>query len=144
MLLRFILEEESLISYVEAQLPEEELEDTIWRELFSRSLYAATARRRKLATLALFVAGKATKSYFRYCPYSLCRKETALRLSTIASVPCILRACAAGMSNIGLRADELERLGDSRFLQELAESQRIKHEIDPIACKLRSHDSQPR
>ncbi|MBP2641620.1 MAG: primase [Firmicutes bacterium] len=31
-----------------------------------------------------------------------------------------------------LRADELERLGDSSFLQELAESQRIKNEINKI------------
>lgn len=31
-----------------------------------------------------------------------------------------------------LHADELERLGDSCFLQELAESQRIKHEIDEL------------
>lgn len=31
-----------------------------------------------------------------------------------------------------LKADELERMGDSRFLQELAESQRIKHEINKL------------
>ena len=31
-----------------------------------------------------------------------------------------------------LRADELERLGDSRFLQELAESQRINNEINKL------------
>ncbi|MBU2701518.1 DNA primase [Sporomusaceae bacterium BoRhaA] len=31
-----------------------------------------------------------------------------------------------------LKADELERMGDSRFLQELAESQRIKHEISKL------------
>ena len=31
-----------------------------------------------------------------------------------------------------LQADEFERMGDSRFLQELAESQRIKHEIDQL------------
>lgn len=33
-----------------------------------------------------------------------------------------------------LRADELERLGDSGFLQALAESQRIKDEIDKLHC----------
>lgn len=33
-----------------------------------------------------------------------------------------------------LRADELERMGDSRFLQELAESQRIKNEINKLHC----------
>ena len=31
-----------------------------------------------------------------------------------------------------LMADELERMGDSSFLQELAESQRIKHEISKL------------
>ena len=31
-----------------------------------------------------------------------------------------------------LKADELERMGDSRFLQELAESQRIKNEISKL------------
>ena len=31
-----------------------------------------------------------------------------------------------------LKADELERMGDSRFLQELAESQRIKNEINKL------------
>ena len=31
-----------------------------------------------------------------------------------------------------LKADELERMGDSRFLQELAESQRIKYEISKL------------
>ena len=31
-----------------------------------------------------------------------------------------------------LKADELERLGDSGFLQELAESQRIKNEISKL------------
>lgn len=33
-----------------------------------------------------------------------------------------------------LRADELERIGDSRFLQELAESQRINNEINKLHC----------
>ena len=31
-----------------------------------------------------------------------------------------------------LKADELERMGDSGFLQELAESQRIKNEISKL------------
>jgi len=31
-----------------------------------------------------------------------------------------------------LKADELERMGDEGFVQELAESQRIKNEIDKI------------
>ncbi|MFQ9523981.1 MAG: hypothetical protein ACLR2G_11535 [Phascolarctobacterium faecium] len=31
-----------------------------------------------------------------------------------------------------LRADEYERLGDDRFLQELAESQKIKDEIKKL------------
>lgn len=33
------------------------------------------------------------------------------------------------MKSTGLLADEYERLGDSRFLQELAESQKIKDAI---------------
>lgn len=33
-----------------------------------------------------------------------------------------------------LRADELQRVGDSRFLQELAESQRINNEINKLHC----------
>jgi DNA primase len=49
---------------------------------------------------------------------------------------CIKTIHSAHLKNLyeqhRLLADELERMGDSRFLQELAESQRIKHEINKL------------
>ena len=131
LLLRFILEEESLISYVEAQLPEEDLEDPVWRDFFS----------------ALYMQQRQGEGSLQRWLYSLQEKQQSL-ISGIALQPlpegdrisfvddCIrtmhIAALRRRYEQHRLRADELERLGDSRFLQELAESQRIKHEIDQL------------
>lgn len=131
LLLRFMLEEEALVPYVEAQLPAAEITDAAWSALFS-ALYAQVQQgpggvQRWMHALT----GEQGAMVSGVAVLPLPEGE---RLELVDDCIRVMRIAALRRryEQHRLRADELERLGDSRFLQELAESQRIKHEIDQL------------
>lgn len=132
LLIRYMYEDAAMIPYVETQLPAEEFH---------------SEERCKIAK-AIFDLYHAGKDIICEASSSEITELTGAEFSQIMlmDVECVevvkqvddcikmvhLTHLKFLYEQHRLRADELERMGDSRFLQELAESQRIQHEIKKI------------
>jgi len=131
-IIRLMCEEKSIISYIETNLPVEEIQGEYRREII------------KLIFTEYNIGKDIT-----YVAWSMLLSEAAnAELSRIMLIDiqyndskkmvddCIKNMRLTQLQNLyeqhRLRADELERMGDSQFLQELAESQRINKEIKKI------------
>lgn len=126
LLLRLLSEDHAIGPYVTSQLDEADLSHDKRREIF-RLLAQGTENQRLLETLS----DEAVPEFTRILAMDVPTEEN-LRLVD----DCIRKIRIARLkqryTKHAQRAAELENLGDSGFLQELAESQRIKNEISKL------------
>jgi DNA primase len=131
-LIRLMFEDHSIIPYIQAQLSDGEVQ----------------GKQRKIIINSMFAAYNMGKSLVADMLAVDLSEEAANELSNIMVMDdqysdisrmvddCLKVIRLAHLKNLyeqhRLRAHELERMGDSNFLQELAESQRIKDEISKL------------
>jgi DNA primase len=131
-IIRLMCEDKSLISYIETNLSLEEIQGEHRREII-KLIFNEYNMGKDIAdnawTMSLSEAANAELSRIMLIEiqYNDIRKMVddcikSMRLTQLKVL----------YEQHRLRADELERIGDSRFLQELAESQRINNEINKL------------
>jgi DNA primase len=131
-LIRLLCEDHSLIPYVQAQLLPEEIRDDTRRDIIKFIFSAYNMGKNIIDAAAQAELSKTANDEFSHIMFiDMVYEDIAKSVDG-----CIRAIHLAHLQKLyeehRLRADELERMGDSRFLQELAESQRIKHEISKL------------
>ncbi|VBB06069.1 zinc finger chc2-type [Lucifera butyrica] len=131
-MIRLMCDDSALIPYVQVQIDADSIEDT-WRREIVHSLFNAFAAGGKIepVILAMNLSEKANAEFSHIMLLEFPCTDVSRMIDD-----CI-RAVKLSHLNLlyeqhRLRADELQRMGDSNFLQELAESQRIKDEISKL------------
>jgi len=134
-LIRLMCDDLSLIPYVVAKLSPHEIQGTVQQEIINFIFDAYNME--NTISEASFTAGINSLSEKANNEFSHIMLMENQFDDVIKSVEdCIKNIRLAHLTALyeqhRLNADELERMGDSNFLQELAESQRIKHEISKL------------
>ena len=131
-LIRIMVEDKALIPYVNVQLTADDFQDEQRREIV-KALWEAH-RLGKLGMASALTASLSDKAASELSQVMM--QETAEGDTSQLVDDCIKTVKLTSLRNLyekhRLRADELERLGDSRFQQELAESKRINDEIKQL------------
>lgn len=131
-IIRLIWEDDTIIPYIQAQLSVEEFQGEQHREII-KLFFAAHHMGKNLQdyTLSMTLNETANTELSHILLIDIQNTDVSREIDD-----CIKTIRLAGLKHLyeqhRLKADELERMGDSRFLQELAESQRIKHEISKL------------
>jgi len=131
-IIRLMCDDNTIIPYVQAQLGIEEFQNKQHQEIM-KLLFNAYNMGNNIhpATMAMNLAEAANTELSQIMLIEMQDHDIAKLVDD-----CIKTIRLAHLKQLyeqhRLRADELERMGDSRFLQELAESQRIKDEISKI------------
>lgn len=128
-LIRLMLEDNSIIPYIQTKISVEDIQDKNYREIVAAILSRHGAGRAiDAADLALHLSAEAGQAL----------SSIVLSASNVEDIVQTVDDCLKMIKLNSLhklyemhrlRADELERMGDSGFLQELAESKRIYDEI---------------
>jgi DNA primase len=131
-LIYFLFQDESIIPYVQSMLPMDYFQHSLRQEIMNQLFIAynmGKAIEPANCSLLLSAAAAAELSHIMLldnpCEDKMRMVEDCIRTIQLAYL-------RNQYEEHRLKADELERMGDSRFLQELAESQRIKHEISKL------------
>ncbi|MBC7914374.1 MAG: DNA primase [Pyrinomonadaceae bacterium] len=131
-IIRLICEDKSLIPYIETHLSVDEMQGTYRREIVSL-IFREYNRGKDIAdtawTMALSEAANAELSRIMLIDIQY---TDSIKMVDDCIKSLRLTQLKALYEQHRLRADELERMGDSQFLQELAESQRINNEINKL------------
>ncbi|SDE62320.1 DNA primase [Sporomusa acidovorans] len=134
-LIRLMCDDLSLVPYVLTNLSPQEIQGTLQQEIINFIFNAYNME--KNISQAAFNAGVnslSEKASSEFSHIMLMENEFDDEVKLIDD--CIKTIRLAHLTALyeqhRLMADELERMGDSNFLQELAESQRIKHEISKL------------
>ncbi len=131
-LIRVMVEDKGLIPYVKVQLMAEDFLDERRREIV-KTLWEADDSSKPVIAAAL-TASLSDKAGIELSQIMV--KDNADGDASQLVDDCIKTVKLTSLRNLyekhRLRADELERLGDSRFQQELAESKRINDEIKQL------------
>jgi DNA primase len=131
-LIRLMFEDNSIIPYVQAEIGEEDIQGDERKKIII-SMFAAYNMGKSLVpdvlvlTLSEEAGNELSNIMMLDIPISDLAREVDDYIRTIR-----LERLKARLQYHSLRAHELERMGDSNFLQELAESQRIKDEISKL------------
>ena len=131
-LIRLMFEDHSIIPYVQAQLSDSEIQGAE-RKTIINSIFAAYNMGKSPAAdmLAVSLAEEAANELSNIMVMESQCSDVARMVDD-----CLKAIRLAYLKSLyeqhRLRAHELERMGDSNFLQELAESQRIKDEISKL------------
>lgn len=131
-IIRLIWEDDTIIPYIQAQLRVEEFQNEQHREIMKMFFDAHNmGKRLQDFTLSMMLNEAANTELSHILLIDIQNTDVSREIDD-----CVKTIKLAGLKHLyeqhRLRADELERMGDSRFLQELAESQRIKHEISKL------------
>lgn len=131
-IIRFMFDDIGLIPYVMAQLPIEEIYDTGRREIIDLVYDAYNKEKSADPSRIVHRLSDATKNELSLIMLlnSDCTDITRVVDDCLKTIH--LAHLQVLYEQHRLRADELERMGDSDYLQELAESQRIKNEIKKL------------
>jgi DNA primase len=131
-IIRLMCDDQSLIPYLAAQITPQDLQIPACQEII-KSIFDAYNTGKPVEPAALSV-GFSTDANNELSHIMLIDSQCQDVVQTVDD--CIKTIRLARLNELyeqhRLRADELERMGDSGFLQELAQSQRIKHEINKI------------
>ena len=131
-IIRMACEDYALIPYIQVQLSVEDIEDEYHREIMN-SIFNAYNMGKNVAPAS--VAMDLSETANTELAHIMLIDTPCADVSRMAD-DCIKIIQLSRLKRLyeehRLRADELERMGDSRFLQELSESQRIKNEIDKL------------
>ncbi|MBP2645756.1 MAG: dnaG [Firmicutes bacterium] len=131
-LIRLMFEDFSIIPYVETQISGDDIQGRE-RKIIIKSLFAAYNMEKSLIpdVFALTLPGEAANELSNIMVMEMDFEDIAKVVDDL--IKAIRLACLKGLlEEHSLRAQELERMGDSNFLQELAESQRIHDEISKL------------
>lgn len=122
-IIRLMLEDESLLPYIETRLRLEHFTSPVRQELYQKMLAQEAFHEHE----SLALNEELSRIWLLPIPNEQIVQvvEDCLKLIELAYYKRLYEVHR-------LKADELERMGDSRFLQELAESQRIKDEINKL------------
>ncbi len=131
-LIRLLCEDNSLIPYVQAQLQPGEFHDDTRREIIKFIFNAYNMGKNIIDAAVNSELSETANSEFSHIMLIDIAYEDVTQLIDDCIKTIRLTYLQKLYEEHRLRADELERMGDSRFLQELAESQRIKHEISKL------------
>lgn len=134
-LIRMMCEDLSLIPYVFSQISPQEIQGVLQQEIINLIFNAYNMEKNITQTdLNTIVNNLSEKANNEFSHIML--MEIQLQDVVKSVDDCIKTIRLAHLTTLyeqhRLMADELERMGDSSFLQELAESQRIKHEISKL------------
>lgn len=131
-IIRLMCDDQALVPYVAAQITPEDLQIHARQEII-KSIFDAYNTGKQIEPAALSVA-LSVEASTELSHIMLIDTQFQDVVQTVDD--CIKTIRLARLSEQyeqhRLRADELERMGDSGFLQELAQSQRIQHEIKKI------------
>lgn len=131
-LIRLMCEDRSVIPYVQAQLGEEDIQGGE-RKTIINSLFTAYNMGKSPAadSLSLALPEAAAAELSNIMVMDMQMSDVALIVDDCLRTVRLARLSAAYEQH-RQRAHEFERMGDNRYLQELAESQRIKDEISKL------------
>ncbi|WP_425061270.1 DNA primase [Sporomusa carbonis] len=134
-LIRLMCDDPSLIPYVLAKLSPDEIQGGLQQEIINFLFNAYNME--KNITQATINAGinrlsENARSEFSHIMLIDIQFDDRVKFVDDCIKTIRLAHLTALYEQHRLTADELERMGDSNFLQELAESQRIKHEISKL------------
>ena len=133
-IIRLIQEDSSLIPYVQANVSVEEFQGDLRREIMNLIVNEYNRGKNSIETsFALHLSEQANRELSQIMLMDL-EYEDIVKTVDDCMRNIRLTHLKALYEQHRLKADELERMGDSRFLQELAESQRIKDEINKLHC----------
>jgi DNA primase len=131
-IIRLMNEDFSVIPYVQASLSTEEFQGEFRREIINLIFSEYNRGKNNISSaLAVQLSESANAELSHIMLIDLESEDIVKTLDD-----CIRSIRLSHLKKLyethRLKADELERMGDSRFLQELAESQRIKDEINKL------------
>ncbi|MEG6585841.1 DNA primase [Dendrosporobacter sp. 1207_IL3150] len=130
--IRLIWEDDTIIPYIQAQLSIEEIQGDLYREIIKSLFEAYNMGKKAHDVSSAMTLNEAANTELSHILLIDLQHDDIPKLVD----DCIKTIRIAHLKELyeqhRLRADELQRMGDSRFLQELAESQRIKHEISKL------------
>ncbi len=134
-LIRLMCDDLSLIPYILSKLSPQEIQGTVQQEIIN-FIFDAYNRENNI-TQAAFTAGvnalsEKANNEFSHIMLLENQFDDVIKLVDDCIKTIRLAHLTVLYEQHRLNADELERMGDSNFLQELAESQRIKHEISKL------------
>lgn len=131
-IIRFMCEDMSIIPYIEVQLTPEDIQDER-RKKIMKSIYNAYNMEKNITDIS-FQETLGEEAALEFSHIML--MDIQLTNMTQMVDDCIKKIRLFSLKKLyeehRLRADELHRMGDSSFLQELAESQRINDEITKL------------
>ncbi len=131
-IIRLVWNDNAIIPYLEAQLTLDEFQNKEHHEIIKFLLESYHAGEDINEVTASLILDEAINTELSHCLLIELEEEDSLRLVD----DCIKTIHLAYLKRLyeqhRLKADELERMGDEGFLQELAESQRIKYEINKM------------
>jgi DNA primase len=131
-IIRMIYEDKTLVPYLQTQLTAEEFQDERRREIMNCIFNEYNMGERVVEHAWTMNLNEQVSTELSHIMSNEIQCDDIVRWID----DCIKTIHSAHLKNLyeqhRLLADELERMGDSRFLQELAESQRIKHEINKL------------
>jgi DNA primase len=131
-IIRFIWEDDTIIPYIQSQLSLDEIQNDQHREII-KMLFDAYNMKKNIQSfvLSMTMNEAANTELSHILLIDIQHTDVSKQVDD-----CIKTIRLSYLNHLyeqhRLRADELQRMGDSRFLQELAESQRIKHEISKL------------
>lgn len=131
-LIRLMLEDSAIIPYVQAQLADEDIQGEARKKIIN-SLFAAYNMGKSPAadSLALTLPAEAAGELSNIMVMDVQLSDVTRMVDDYIRAIREARMKAA-LEDHRLKAQEYERMGDSKFLQELAEIQRIKDEINKL------------
>lgn len=132
-IIRMMCEDNTLIPYIQAQIPLEEIRSAERRGIMKAIFNVYTIGKNIQDTAWAISLSEAANNELSHimlidiqCNHDVVNLiEDCIRAVHLANMKVLYEEHR-------LKADELERMGDSGYLQELAESQRIKHEISKL------------
>jgi len=131
-IIRLMCEDKSLISYIESNLSVEEVQGEHRRAII-KLIFSEYNMGKDIADLTwtMLLSEAANAELSRIMLIDI-QYEDSIKMVDDCIKSLRLTQLKVLYEQHRLRADELERMGDSRFLQELAESQRINNEINKL------------
>ena len=131
-IIRLMCEDQSLISYIESNLSIEEIQGNNRREII-KLIFNEYNMGKDIADITWsMLLSEAANAELSHIMLIDIQYEDSKKMAVDCIKSMRLTQLKVLYEQHRLRADELERIGDSRFLQELAESQRINNEISKL------------
>lgn len=127
-IIRLMLEDNSIIPYIQTQISADDMQDKDCREIMQALLVQNNTAPIDAASLSLNLSADAGRMLSHIALTTVAVSDVVQTVDDCLRV-IKLHSLHKLYERHRLRADELERMGDSGFLQELAESKRIYDEI---------------